>query len=41
MLAGEAIQALVRGDDSIEAELGGLLVAEHFALIRSFLTLKK
>lgn len=37
-LAAECLLAYRRLEDSIEAEVGALLEAEHFALIRSTLT---
>jgi hypothetical protein len=38
MLAGEMMQALFRGDDSEEADVGGLLLAETLRLIRDAIT---
>lgn len=37
-VAAECLLAYRRLDDSIEAEVGALLEAEHYALIRSTLT---
>lgn len=37
-IAAECLLAYRRLDDSIEAEVGALLEAEHFALVRSTLT---
>ena len=34
-LAGQAIHALARGDESSKARVGALLVAEFFAIVRS------
>jgi len=40
-VAGQAIHALARGDDSLHARVGALLVAEFFEIIRLTLTKSK
>jgi hypothetical protein len=38
--AGRCIHALAQGSDEIEAEVGGMLIAETCYLFREFLTAK-